>query len=59
MSYYRTNATLLFRKRGEFEQHFTLSEIEEMTPFERSVYLILMNNKINENELNKQNKNNK
>lgn len=58
MSYYRTNVTLMYRVGGDFEQHFTLSEIEDMTPFERSVYLILMENKVKQHEINKQNKKN-
>lgn len=56
MSYYRTNMTLMYRVRGDFDQYFTLTEIEDMTPFERSVYLILMENKTKQHELNKQNK---
>jgi len=47
MSYYKNNSDLLFRRKASrFEQHMTLSEIEEMIPFERDVYLIHIMNKI-------------
>tara|TARA_B100000929_G_scaffold290599_1_gene284885 strand:- start:43715 stop:43867 length:153 start_codon:yes stop_codon:yes gene_type:complete len=32
----------LFKLKSEFEQHFTLVDIEEMMPFERTSYLMLI-----------------
>lgn len=48
------NSNLLFRKRGKYEQLMSLTEIESMTPFEREVYLIQINNKIKKENQNKQ-----
>jgi len=56
MSYYTTNNSLLFRKRGDFEQHMTLTELEDMLPFERTVYLIQIHNKIEAHEQQKSSK---
>lgn len=48
MSYYKNNSDLLFRRKtSRFDQHMTLSEIEDMLPFERDVYLIHIMHKIN------------
>ena len=48
MSYYKSNSELLFRKKASaFDQLMTLTEIEEMLPFERDVYLIQIIHKIN------------
>lgn len=47
-SYYTANSTLLFRRNHVFEQNLTLTELEEMTPFEREVYFIQIQSKINE-----------
>jgi len=41
-SYYTDNTRLLFKLKSEFEQHFTLVDIEEMMPFERTSYLMLI-----------------
>lgn len=46
MSYYTDNNKMLFRIRGEFEQHMTLTELENMLPYERSIYFILINQRI-------------
>lgn len=46
MSYYRTNVGFMYRVDGDFSQYFTLSEVEDMIPFERSAYLMLMKEKI-------------
>lgn len=52
MSYYKNNQKLLFRRKSSaFDQHFLLSDIENMTPFERTVYLILINQAIDEHEI--------
>lgn len=48
MSYYTTNRRLLFRKSVVFEQNISLTEIEEMLPYERTAYLILISQAINE-----------
>lgn len=48
MSYYKNNSDLLFRRKASrFHQLMTLSEIEDMLPFERDVYLIHIMHKIN------------
>jgi len=52
MSYYKNNQKLLFRRKDSaFSQHFQLSDIENMTPFERTVYLILINQAIDAYEI--------
>jgi hypothetical protein len=48
---------MMFRLRGEFEQHISLTELEEMLPYERSIYFILMHNKIEKRKQDKGNKN--
>lgn len=57
MSYYTDNHRMMFRLRGEFEQLISLSELEEMLPYERSIYFILMQNKIEKRKQDKGNKN--
>jgi len=52
-SYYSDNRKLLFRLSGEFEQHITLTELEEMLPFERTVYMLLIHQKIEQQQLDK------
>lgn len=42
---------MLFRLRnGEFEQLITLTELEDMLPYERSAYFIMMKQKIDERQ---------
>lgn len=43
----------MFKKRGIFEQGFTLEDLEDMMPFERTIYLILIKQKLDEQEANK------
>lgn len=51
MSYYTDNNRMLFRLRnGEFEQLITLTELEDMLPYERSAYFIMMKQKIDERQ---------
>ena len=52
MSYYKINNYLLFRKKDShaFEQNIKLTELEEMLPYERQIYILLMGNTIAENE---------
>lgn len=50
MSYYKANADLMFRRSGVFEQNLSLSDLEEMLPFEREVYLIQIEDKVNKFE---------
>lgn len=56
MSYYMNNQKMMFRKRSVFEQNFSLSDIEEMIPYERAAYLILINQTIENYEQEKQKK---
>lgn len=56
MSYYTDNNKLLFKLKGEFDQNMTLTELEEMIPYERTTYFILMNQSIKEREQEKNNK---
>lgn len=56
MSYYKDNSSLLFRLRGEFEQALTLTELEDMMPYERSIYLILIEQKLEQRRQEKSNK---
>lgn len=40
---------MFFRRRqSAFEQNITLTEFEDMLPYEREMYLILMKNKLDE-----------
>lgn len=41
-SYYRSNTSLMFGLRGEFELRLTLSDFDNMLVFERDVYLMLI-----------------
>ena len=41
-SYYRSNTSLMFGLRGEFELSLTLSDFDNMLVFERDVYLMLI-----------------
>lgn len=41
-SYYRSNTSLMFGLRGEFELRLTLSDFDAMLVFERDVYLMLI-----------------
>lgn len=50
MSYYKANGSLMFRKNAVFEQNISLTELEEMLPFEREIYLIQIENKIEKHE---------
>lgn len=51
MSYYRVNSDLLFRKKSSvFDQQLTLTEIEDMIPFERDIYLIMIMQKIEQHK---------
>ncbi len=43
----------MFRRAGVFEQNLTLTDIEDMLPFEREVYLIQIHSKVQEYENNK------
>jgi len=47
-SYYRINHEL------SFEHGYSLSEIERMLPFERDVYIMMINEKLAEREKNRQ-----
>lgn len=49
---------MLFRKSHIFEQNMTLADIENMLPFEREVYIIQINSKIQEYENNNKGKSN-
>jgi hypothetical protein len=42
---------MFFRLKGEFDQLITLTEIEEMLPFERMTYMILIHQKIEERRI--------
>ena len=55
-SYYRQNQRLLFRVRGDFEQNLTLTELENMMPYERTAYLLLFEQRMLEHEREKQQK---
>ena len=51
-NYYRTNSLIVYNNR------FTLSELEDMFPFEREIYVsLLIQNIEEENERNKKSKN--
>ena len=52
-SYYSDNRKLLFRLSGEFEQNITLTELEDMLPFERTVYMLLIHQKLEQQQLEK------
>lgn len=58
LSYYMSVNEMMFRKRGVFEQNITLSELEEMLPFEREIYGIHIYNSIEQHNAEQQ-KNNK
>ena len=47
-SYYRTNTSLLFGVRGDFELRFTLDDFENMVVYERDFYLILIESRMKE-----------
>ena len=49
-TYYKNNNRLLFRPKGEFDQLITLTVLEEMLPYERTLYFILINQRIQERE---------
>lgn len=50
LSYYKANASLMFRRNGVFEQNLSLTELEDMLPFEREIYLIQIEQKIEKYE---------
>lgn len=55
LSYYKTTNDLMFRRKDSaFEIHFTLEDLENMLPYERTIHLIQINNKISEYENNNQ-----
>lgn len=54
-SYYSDNRRMLYRISGDFEQNFTLTELEEMLPFERTVYMLLIHNKIEQHDQERRN----
>jgi hypothetical protein len=56
MSYYKANASLLYHLRGDFDCHFTLTDLENMIPFERSAYLILIKQKTEKHNQEKKNR---
>ena len=58
MSYYSDNSRLLFVLRGEFDQLITLTELENMMPFERVIYFILIENRIQQRIQEKKSKKN-
>jgi hypothetical protein len=41
---------MLFRLRGEFEQLITLTELEDMMPFERQAYFLLIEQRLKQRE---------
>jgi len=49
-SYHKNNHRLLFRLKGEFDQLVTLTELEDMLPYERTLYFILVHQRIQERE---------
>lgn len=51
LSYYSDNTELLFRlKSSEFNQQITLTELEDMLPYERTIYFMIIHNKIKEHD---------
>jgi hypothetical protein len=51
-SYYSDNRKLVFRIAGDFQQNISLTELEDMLPFERTVYMLLIHQKIEEHSIN-------
>lgn len=49
-TYYKNNSRMLFRLRGEFEQLITLTELEDMMPFERQAYFLLIEQRLKQRE---------
>jgi hypothetical protein len=47
-SYYTNNFEALFHRDFGFVNRFTLSDFDNMLPYERDVYLMLIGQKINE-----------
>lgn len=45
-SYYTNNFHVLFHKNIGFANNFTLSDLDGMLPYEREIYLMLMNQKL-------------
>lgn len=45
-SYYTNNFHVMFHRDIGFENHFRLSDLDEMLPWEREIYMLLMNQKI-------------
>lgn len=42
---------MLFRKKeSKFEQNITLTELEQMLPFERKIYILLFNQEVDKAE---------
>jgi hypothetical protein len=56
LSYYKANGSLMFRRNSVFEQNISLTELEEMLPFEREIYLIQIEQKIEKYEQQQQQK---
>lgn len=45
-SYYTNNFHVLFHRDIGFENHFRLPDLDGMLPWEREIYMLLMNQKI-------------
>lgn len=45
-SYYTNNFHVLFHKDIGFANHFTLGDLDGMLPYEREIYMMLMNQKL-------------
>lgn len=45
--------SFMLRLKDDFEHHFTLSDLENMIPYERSIYLILIQQRLIEHDNNK------
>lgn len=52
-SYYRNTQRIFFRPQDGYSLNFSLSDFESMVPYEREIYLILMNQTIEEVEASK------
>lgn len=45
-SYYTNNFHVLFHRDIGFENHFALSDLDGMLPWEREIYMMLINQKM-------------
>ena len=55
-TFYKGNSNLMFRLKGDFDQLMSLTELEDMMPFERDIYIMLIEQNIEKHNIEKQKK---